>query len=118
MGAGVVDHAEVEKLTIVEINPGYLTLIGRHEEVAVLLTDPKVEITIDDGRRWLLRHAQRFDVIVMNTTYHWRAHSTAILSKEFLELVSVDLQPYGVFFFNLTGSLEAQRTGSRCFRTG
>lgn len=108
----------VEKLTIVEINHGYLSLIGRHKEVSSLLTDPKVEITIDDGRRWLRRHAQRFDVIVMNTTYHWRAHSTSLLSADFMEIVRAHLNPGGFLFFNATGSDDVQRTALTTFPFG
>lgn len=108
----------VEKLTIVEINPGYLTLIGRHEEVASLLTDPKVEITIDDGRRWLLRHAQRFDVIVMNTTYHWRAHATSLLSMDFMEIARAHLEQGGFLFFNTTGSDDVMKTAMTAFPFG
>ena len=108
----------VEKLTIVEINPGYLTLIGRHKEVASLLDDPKVEITIDDGRRWLLRHAERFDVIVMNTTYHWRAHATSLLSMDFMEIARVHLLPGGFLFFNTTGSDDVMKTAMTAFPFG
>src|SRR5690606_15396146 len=62
----------LEKLTIVEINPGYVGLIRKHPEVSGILDDPKVEIVIDDGRRWLHRHDERFDFVVQNTTWHWR----------------------------------------------
>ena len=108
----------LEKLTIVEINPGYLTLIGRHPEVASLLTDPKVEITIDDGRRWLLRHAERFDVIVMNTTYHWRAHSTGLLSMDFMEIARAHMSQGGFLFFNTTGSDDVMKTAMTAFSFG
>ncbi|MEA2746516.1 MAG: spermidine synthase [Myxococcales bacterium] len=108
----------VEKLTVVEINPGYLTLIGRHKEVASLLADPKVEITIDDGRRWLLRHAQRFDVIVMNTTYHWRAHATSLLSMDFMEIARAHLEQGGFLFFNTTGSDDVMKTAMTAFPFG
>jgi hypothetical protein len=112
----IANHPQVEKLTIVEINPGYLELIRKYDAVRTLLTNPKVNIVIDDGRRWLVRNRQRkFDVIVSNTTFHWRAHVSALLSKEFLELVSAHLQPKGVFLYNLTGSQEAQLTGVTVF---
>ena len=65
----VVDNPSVEHLTVVEINPGYLDIIKRYPAVASLLTNPKVRIFIDDGRRWLNRHPDlRFDAIVQNTT--------------------------------------------------
>ncbi len=105
----------LEKLTIVEINPGYVTLISRHPEVAPILKDPKVEIVIDDGRRWLNRHEDRFDVIVMNTTWHWRAHITNLLSTEFMELARAHLQPGGIFFFNTTSSDDVKKTAATTF---
>ena len=43
----------VEQLDVVEINPGYLSLIARYPAVAPLLDDKRLRIHIDDGRRWL-----------------------------------------------------------------
>jgi spermidine synthase len=106
----------VEDFTIVEINPGYLGLIRERAEVASLLTNPKVHIYIDDGRRWLVAHPQqRFDDIVMNTTYYWRANSTNLLSVEFLRLARAHLLPGGLLFYNTTFSGEALATGIREF---
>jgi spermidine synthase len=115
----VVNLPGVRKLTVVEINPGYLQIISRHAEAAWLLTDPRVEIVIDDGRRWIQRHPDRkFDLVVMNTTWHWRAHITNLLSREYMELVQSRLLPGGVFFYNTTSSEDAQLTGITVFAHG
>lgn len=107
----VANHPQIERLTVVEINPGYRELIATHANVSSLLTNPKVEIVIDDGRRWLNRHPDaRFDAIVMNTTWHWRAHSSSLLSREFLEIMRSHLKPGGVALYNTTESPEVQRT--------
>jgi len=104
------------EFTIVEINPGYLGLIARHAEVAGVLTDPKVHIVIDDGRRWLEAHpGTSFDAVVMNMTWHWRAHATNLLSREFFELVRRHLSPGGLFFFNTTSSFDACKTALVAF---
>lgn len=106
----------VEKLTVIEINPGYLDLIGRFEVVRTLLTNPRVEIVIDDGRRWLTAHPEaRFDAVVQNTTWHWRAQMTGLLSKEYLELVKSRLQPGGIFLYNVTDSLHAEKAACETF---
>jgi spermidine synthase len=103
---------DVQDFTIVEINPGYLPLIRERAEVASLLTNPKVHIVIDDGRRWLVAHPeQHFDDIVMNTTYSWRANSTNLLSVQFLRLARAHLNPGGLLFYNTTFSREALATG-------
>lgn len=106
----IVNHPAVESLTVVEINPGYLQLVAKYPEVASLLSNPKVNIIIDDGRRWLTRNRQRFDLIVSNTTLHWRAHSTNLLSVEYCRLVRAHLRPGGVYYFNTTSSTAALKT--------
>jgi len=115
--AQVVAHLPgVEHLTVIEINPGYLELIAKQPHVASLLKNPKVDIVIDDGRRWLLRHPERkFDFIVMNTTYHFRAHATNLLSAEFMEAARAHLLPGGIHYFNTTSSDEVQRTAASIF---
>ena len=109
----------VETLTVVEINRGYLHLIPRYLEVASVLHNPKVHIVIDDGRRWLAHHPERtFDVIVSNTTFHWRANTTNLLSVEFLQAVRAHLRPGGIFYFNTTGSADAYKTAFTTFPYG
>jgi predicted membrane-bound spermidine synthase len=106
----------VERVTVVEINPGYLRLVPLFPEVAGILDDPKVTIEIGDGRRWLARRSERrFDLIVSNTTFHWRANATNLLSREFLEIVRSRLKPGGIFFYNTTESDRVQRTGAEAF---
>ena len=61
-------------------------------EVASVLSNPKVSIVTDDGRRWLRLHPDRkFDAIVSNTTWHFRANVTNLLSAEFLDLIGQHL---------------------------
>ena len=106
----------VEQVRVVEINPGYLELIPRYPAVASILANPKIEIVIDDGRRWLLRHPEaRFDAIVMNTTFHWRAHATNLLSREFLSLCRAHLASGGMMLFNTTSSEDVLYTGATEF---
>ena len=106
----------VERMTIIEINRGYIEVVKRHPEVASLLQNPKVTIVFDDGRRWLRRHPERrFDVIVMNTTHHWRSHATNILSTEFMEMARGHLLPDGIFYFNTTDSYDVQLTAATAY---
>jgi spermidine synthase len=121
LGAGawaqvIANNPEVERLTIVEINPGYLGLIAKYPSVMTVLTNPKVEVTIDDGRRWLNRHPNRkFDAIIQNTTWNFRPNVTNLLSAEYLRLVGSHLRQGGVLMYNTTGSYRAQLTGCMIF---
>jgi len=115
----IANHPQVRGETIVEINPGYMQLIPRYPQVASLLSNPKVRIVIDDGRRWLLANpGRRFDLILMNTTFNWREHATNLLSVEFLRLARRHLLPGGILYYNTTGSDEAQLTGVTVFPFG
>jgi spermidine synthase len=112
----VVNDPEVEEMTIVEINPGYLPLIRQHAEVESQLRNPRVHIVIDDGRRWLVGHPQsRFDFILMNTSFNWRANMSNLLSKEFLQLMRAHLNPGGVAYYNTTWSDDVLATGASVF---
>jgi spermidine synthase len=115
----IANNPDVESLTIVEINPGYRDLAAHTPQVVSVLGNPKVKLVADDGRRWLrLNQTQRFDIIVSNTTYHFRANATNLLSEEFLALVKEHLNPEGVFFYNTTSSERVQRTGCTVFPFG
>jgi spermidine synthase len=112
----LVNHPQVKKVTAIELSHGYLDLIRARPEVASLLTNPKLELVIDDGRRWLRQHPDaRFDAIVMNTTHHWREFASALLSREFLTEVKAHLGPDGIAFWNCTESPRAARTGMEVF---
>lgn len=114
--AVVANQRSVSDLTIVEINAGYLRLIPFHPPSRGLLSDSRVHIEIDDGRHWLNRHRDaRFDAIVANTTYNWRANASSLLSVEFLQLVRRHLKPGGVFYYNVTSEPRAERTGATVF---
>lgn len=115
----IANNPAVEHLHIVEIDAAYLPLIRQYPEVESVLRNPKVSVEIDDGRRWLVRHpGRRFDLIVMNTTFNWRAHITNLLSVEFLRLAKQHLLPGGMLYYNTTDSQEVLLTGTSEFRYG
>jgi spermidine synthase len=47
----------------------------------------------------------------MNTTFHWRANNTNLLSLEFLRLVHQHLNPGGILYYNTTWSPRVMATG-------
>lgn len=115
----VAHHPAVERMTAVEINPAYLDLIRSRPTVAPLLSDPRVRVVIDDGRRWLGRHPEeRFDLILSNTTVDYRVHASNLLSVEFLERVRRHLAPGGILAYNASNSSRAMHTGCRVFPHG
>ncbi|HKW84588.1 MAG TPA: fused MFS/spermidine synthase [Burkholderiaceae bacterium] len=115
----LANNPEVSSLTVVEINPGYASLVADNPGIASVLSNPKLELVTDDGRRWLRMNAQRrFDAIVINSTFHFRANATNLLSSDFLALLSAHLKPGGIAFYNTTDSSRVQRTGCTSFGHG
>lgn len=109
-------HPDVREVIGVEISEPYLRLIKESPSVASLHQNPKVKLVIDDGRRWLRRNPhERFDLIVMNTTHHWREFASALLSREFLELAQSHLKEGGLVAWNTTDSARATKTGLSVF---
>ncbi len=106
----------VERVDVVEINPGYRELISRYPDVAPLLSDPRVHIHIDDGRRWLRAQPQaQYDLIFQNTTFHWRAYTSLLLSREYLSELRRHLASGGIAAMNTTDSLDAYATAMTVF---
>ncbi len=115
----IVNNPYVSHFTVIEIDPAYLSLIRRTPIVESLLMNSKVTVILDDGHRWLETHpGDKFDAILSNTTYHFRTNSSNLLSVEFDRMIQRHLNPGGVYLFNATGSIRAQRTGCLSFKFG
>jgi spermidine synthase len=113
----LASYEPVREVIVVEIGRSYQTLLPHYPEVASVLTDPKVRLYVDDGRRWLRNHPhEQFDLIVMNTTYPWRANATNLLSREFLALARSRLRPGGVLYYNSVGYEHVPYTAAHVFR--
>jgi len=106
----------IERIDVVEINPVYVDLIRTYPDLAPLLADPRLQIHIDDGRRWLKRNPdERFDLIIQNTTYHWRANAGNLLSREYFTSSKGHLNAGGIFSANATGSFDVLATAQAVF---
>ncbi|MEZ0231930.1 MAG: hypothetical protein ACAH12_03750 [Methylophilaceae bacterium] len=106
----------IEKIDVIEINPGYEKAITNYPDQLSATQDPRVNIIYDDGRRWLKANkSEKYDLVIMNTTWNWRSYSTLLLSKEFLSIVKRHLNPRAIFCFNTTGSDDAFYTAAHVF---
>ena len=107
---------EIETIDVIEINPAYVDLARHYPQLSGFLKDPRVHIHIDDGRRWLRRNPNsKFDAIVQNTTYYWRANTGNLLSREYLAECRQHLNAGGVILANTTGSYDVFTTVQSVF---
>ena len=112
----LTEYEGIKKIDVIELNPNYVELVEKYPTVSSILNDPKVSITIDDGRRWLKHNPKaKYDFILMNTTYHFRCYVANLLSVEFLKLLKAHLNPGGVIHYNTTGSLDVPHTAVQVF---
>jgi predicted membrane-bound spermidine synthase len=84
--------------TVAELVPSVPSLIGfYHADGAQLLRSPRAKVVIDDGRRYLERSADQFDVISLDPPPPIEAAASSLLySREFYELARRRLRPGGI----------------------
>jgi spermidine synthase/MFS family permease len=113
----LADYQPAQEIVSIEINKGYPEIIEKYPQVASILHDSKTKVYFDDGRRWLRNHPdEKFDLIVMNTTFHWRSNVTNLLSREFLQIGKQHLKENGVIYYNTTGSMDVIFTAAHVFK--
>ena len=84
--------------TAVELVPSVPTLFGYfHGDGPQLLASPRARVVIDDGRRFLERSRESFDVIVIDPPPPVEAAGSSLLySREFYEALKPRLAPRGI----------------------
>ncbi|MBY0493488.1 MAG: fused MFS/spermidine synthase [Cyanobacteria bacterium] len=101
LGAGsVLEQAlmldTVEDVTLVEVNCTLITNLRKIDIYQPLLSDRRLTIVIDDGRRFLQRTDRRFDAVLIDPLRTRSAYSNNLYSEEFYRLASSRLAPGGV----------------------
>jgi spermidine synthase len=84
--------------TAVELVPSVKEAFGfYHADAPRVLRNPKGQIIIDDGRRYLSRTSEKFDVIVIDPPPPAEAAGSSLLySEEFYALAKAHLKPKGI----------------------
>ncbi len=96
-GAVSIDPA-LERETIAEIEPlvprVVTTYFGAHN--FNLAKNPKVHVTIDDGRHYVLTSKEKFDALTSDPLDPWVKGAAMLYTREFFESVKAHLNPGGV----------------------
>jgi len=88
----------LEKITAVELSPGVVASFGYfHDDAPRVLSDPRVHVVIDDGRRYLSRTDERYDLITIDPPPPVSASASGLLySSEFIALAKSRLTDNGI----------------------
>jgi spermidine synthase len=93
-----VAQYDVEHVDAVELSPGvaraapFFARTNRN-----VLHDPRIHLTIQDGRNYLLSHPDRYDVIRLDPPELHTAGIVNLYTREFFELAREHLAPGGIF---------------------
>jgi spermidine synthase len=106
------------QLQVVELDPDVVDAAYRWFE---LPRDERLRVDVEDGRRWLVRNDERWDVIVLDAFYS-DSIPFHLATREFLELARERLEPGGVIVTNLIGAVTGSqsrlvRSVARTYRT-
>jgi spermidine synthase len=117
LGAGSSEKRMLEdfgdvRLHAVEIDPVVAEVA--HDYFEVPRDDPRLEISVGDGRRFLAADDARWDAIVIDAFFA-DAIPFHLVTREFLQLARSRLEPGGVIVTNAIGAIAGP--GSRLFRS-
>jgi spermidine synthase len=105
------DFEEV-RLHAVEIDPVVVEVA--HDYFEVPSDEPRLEVSVGDGRRFLADNDARWDAIVIDAFFA-DAIPFHLVTREFLQLARSRLEPGGVIVTNAIGAIAGP--GSRLFRS-
>ena len=88
---------QVKKVTIVELNAAVLRNLEKIPLFAELLGEDRVDVIVEDGRRFLSRTDEKFDLIQIDALRATTSYSNNLYSRQFFELASQRLKDGGVF---------------------
>ncbi|HEX5718374.1 MAG TPA: fused MFS/spermidine synthase [Thermoanaerobaculia bacterium] len=94
----------MERVDVVELEPAVVRvaeLLAPINQNA--LSNPKVRLTIGDGRELLLTSPERYDVIFSEPSNPYRAGIASLFTRELYETASDRLRPGGIFLQWLQG---------------
>jgi len=104
----VLLETQLANIDVIELEPSVVAAqTALYRGRANPLDDPRVRLSIDDGRQWLLRgahqRAERYDVIASQPSHPWRVGAANLFTQEFFELVRARLADHGCFALWING---------------
>jgi len=104
--AQLLQHPSVHKVDYVELDPKLIQLGKIHLPPAATdsLEDGRVVVHHEDGRRYLSRTSDLYDVILVNLPEPFTAQINRFYTQEFFRLAADKMHENGVFFFSASAA--------------
>ncbi len=97
MTLGAVAQHDVQRIDCVEISPAVVEASHLFDNFnGRPLSDPRVHLTIADGRNYLAMTSRRYDVIISEPSNPWIAGVADLFTRQFFDLLRHRLTPQGV----------------------
>ncbi|MBU2651069.1 MAG: fused MFS/spermidine synthase [Bacteroidetes bacterium] len=93
----VLEMPNLKKVTSIEINHALIKNLNKMEFFREMFADPRLELVVDDGRRYLLNSNETFDLILIDPLRTRTAYSNNLYSDYFFREISDHLTPDGIF---------------------
>jgi len=91
-------HPEVERIDCVEINPGIIKAAPFFQpNNQNILNDPRIHVTIEDARNYVLATDRRYDVILSDSIHPRFTGNGMLYTVDYFEICARILEPDGVF---------------------
>ncbi|MFC1500882.1 hypothetical protein ACFL58_00315 [Elusimicrobiota bacterium] len=101
----ILDH-KVKKLHYLETDPAYLEFLYSYwpKEAKYSLSDPRIQMSLEDGRSYLKKYETKYDVILIGLSYPLTLSLNRFYTYEFFNLAKSRLLKNGIVAFTLPGS--------------
>jgi spermidine synthase len=87
----------LKNVTLIELNHSLIKNLKKIQFFEDQLGDRRLNLVIDDGRRFLLGTDKKYDLIVIDPLRSTTAYSNNLYSQQFFKLLNEHLNPNGVF---------------------
>ena len=98
IATGTMDTHEIPTIDAVDLSPEMIEAAAVYaEENYNVLESERLRLHVEDGRNFLLRTEDRYDIISVDATHPANASSWALFTSEFYQLIESRLADNGVF---------------------
>jgi spermidine synthase len=102
----ILKHPSIDRVDYVELDPELILLGKRHlpQKAGEFLEDARVHIFNTDGRAFIRRTKDKYDVVIVNLPDPMTAQLNRFYTLEFFREARNILNPDGIFYFGVTAS--------------